>query len=63
MSTLERAIDADSKLLFLCSPGNPTAKSIPLSTIEGVAKLFNGLVVVDEAYIDFRLLSPEPHVA
>ena len=41
--------------MFLCSPGNPTAKSIPLSTITTIAndKRYKGLIVVDEAYIDF----------
>lgn len=44
------------KLLFLCSPGNPTAKAIPLADIEAVAgspEAKNVLVVVDEAYVDF----------
>ena len=44
-----------TKLLFICSPGNPTCKAIPLSEIEKVASSnqYNGLVVVDEAYVDF----------
>ena len=45
-----------TKLLFICSPGNPTCKAIPLSEIEKVASNtddYSGLVVVDEAYIDF----------
>lgn len=39
----------------MCSPGNPTAKSIPLSDIRQLASSpsYNGLVIVDEAYIDF----------
>jgi histidinol-phosphate aminotransferase len=44
------------KLLFLCSPGNPTAKAIPLDDIETIAsspKAENLIVVVDEAYVDF----------
>jgi histidinol-phosphate aminotransferase len=44
------------KLLFLCSPGNPTAKAIPLEDIErvtGAKEARNLLVVVDEAYVDF----------
>jgi len=42
------------KLMFICSPGNPTAKAIPLSDIRKIAEsTFNGLIVVDEAYIDF----------
>ena len=41
--------------MFLCSPGNPTAKAIPLSDIEAIASSsqYSGLVVVDEAYVDF----------
>jgi histidinol-phosphate aminotransferase len=44
------------KLIFLCSPGNPTAKAIPVADIERIvtsAEAQNAIVVVDEAYIDF----------
>lgn len=41
------------KLLFLCSPNNPTGNSYSLEEIETVLNLFDGLVVVDEAYYDF----------
>lgn len=48
------AIDEKTKLLFLCSPGNPTAKVIPNSVVETIlARFTTGIVVVDEAYIDF----------
>jgi len=42
-------------LLFICSPGNPTCKAIPLQDIEKIASSnqYSGLVVVDEAYVDF----------
>lgn len=45
----------DLKLLFICSPGNPTGTLIPLDVIKRVLenKNFKGVVVVDEAYIDF----------
>lgn len=43
--------DANLKLIFICSPNNPTANS--LENIEKVLQKFNGIVVVDEAYIDF----------
>jgi histidinol-phosphate aminotransferase len=46
-------VSKDAKLLFLCSPNNPTGFSIPLVEIENILKEFNGIVVVDEAYIDF----------
>jgi len=42
------------KLMFVCSPGNPTAKSIPLADIEKLAmSSYGGIIVVDEAYVDF----------
>ncbi|KAL7560026.1 hypothetical protein ACA910_013517 [Epithemia clementina (nom. ined.)] len=48
------AITPTIKLLFLCSPGNPTSKALPLSDIEEiVSKAPNTLVVVDEAYVDY----------
>ena len=45
----------DLKLLFICSPGNPTGTLIPLDSITRVLENtnFRGVVVVDEAYIDF----------
>lgn len=42
-----------SKLLFICSPNNPTGNDIQLEAIEFLAANFKGIVVVDEAYIDF----------
>ncbi len=42
-----------SKILFICSPNNPTANSFESEKIEKLIKNFNGLVVIDEAYIDF----------
>lgn len=42
-----------SKLLFLCSPNNPTANSFSADKIESLIKGFKGIVVIDEAYIDF----------
>jgi histidinol-phosphate aminotransferase len=49
------ATTEQTKLLFICSPGNPTCKAIPLEDIEAIASSsqYNGLVVVDEAYVDF----------
>lgn len=43
----------NSKLLFLCSPNNPTGNSFKAKYIERLIKEFNGIVVIDEAYIDF----------
>ena len=39
--------------MFLCSPNNPTGNSFDKSTVEILLKSFNGIVVLDEAYIDF----------
>ena len=49
--------DPAIKLVFLCSPGNPTGTLLALDDIRAVldAPAFHGLVVVDEAYIDFAL--------
>lgn len=47
------AADNQTKLLFLCSPNNPTGNSFSTSEMEGLLTKFNGIVVVDEAYIDF----------
>jgi len=45
--------NANSKLLFLCSPNNPTGNSFEAKSIERLIKEFKGIVVIDEAYIDF----------
>ena len=54
---LDRAFDAhpDLKLLFICSPGNPTGTLIPLDAVRRIAEnpKFKGVIVVDEAYVDF----------
>lgn len=42
-----------SKILFLCSPNNPTANSFESESIKQLVSKFKGLVVIDEAYIDF----------
>ncbi len=42
-----------SKMLFICSPNNPSGNSFPLAQIQEIASLFQGITVVDEAYIDF----------
>ncbi len=48
-----KVADANSKLLFLCSPNNPTGNSFSAKKVEKLLNSFNGLVVIDEAYIDF----------
>ncbi len=46
-------MDEHSKLLFICSPNNPTGNRIASAKIRELLTKFNGLVVIDEAYIDF----------
>ncbi|MFY0591057.1 histidinol-phosphate transaminase [Roseivirga sp.] len=48
-----KAVDANTKIIFICSPNNPSGNDVDLAKIEEVVKNFKGLVVVDEAYIDF----------
>ena len=43
----------NSKILFLCSPNNPTANSFNANKLEELINGFKGIVVIDEAYIDF----------
>ncbi|MCL4131445.1 UNVERIFIED_CONTAM: hypothetical protein GTU68_005864 [Idotea baltica] len=45
--------DSESKLIFVCSPNNPTGNSIDVSSIESLAAASKAYIVVDEAYIDF----------
>ncbi|MEH0156603.1 histidinol-phosphate transaminase [Limibacter armeniacum] len=47
------ATDSNTKIIFVCSPNNPTGNSLHQADIEFLLKNFDGLVVVDEAYIDF----------
>jgi histidinol-phosphate aminotransferase len=47
------AVDANTKLLFICSPNNPTGNNMSRADIELLIKKFKGLVVIDEAYINF----------
>ena len=45
--------DKRAKLLFICSPNNPTANAMNYHDVEFIIIKFNGIVVIDEAYIDF----------
>lgn len=47
------ACDANTKVIFLCSPNNPTGNSLNREQIEKIVTHFDGIVVIDEAYIDF----------
>lgn len=46
-------LDENTKIIFLCSPNNPTGNSFSEASVEKLLNRFSGLVVVDEAYIDF----------
>jgi histidinol-phosphate aminotransferase len=50
---LETLVDANTKLIWLCSPNNPTGNALNRADIEMVLNNFNGIVVIDEAYINF----------
>ena len=50
---LLEACDANTKLMFVCSPNNPTGNAFPVGEILKLAEAFDGMLVVDEAYIDF----------
>ncbi|WP_303918150.1 histidinol-phosphate transaminase [Draconibacterium sediminis] len=54
--------DKNTKLIFLCSPNNPTGNSLNKDAMLELANQFHGLVIIDEAYIDFapgKTLMPE----
>ncbi|TND09165.1 MAG: histidinol-phosphate aminotransferase [Bacteroidetes bacterium] len=53
IDSISEAIDENTKLIFICSPNNPTGNSMEREDIEIVLNNFDGIVVVDEAYINF----------
>jgi histidinol-phosphate aminotransferase len=50
---IENLIDKNTKIIWICSPNNPTGNSFKREDIEMVLNNFNGIVVIDEAYINF----------
>lgn len=63
------AADAHTRLMWVCSPNNPTGNAFSLQQLETLANNFSGVLVVDEAYIDFSsqpsmltVLSKHPNV-
>src|SRR6476620_5758237 len=50
---LENLVDENTKLIWVCSPNNPTGNSMNREDVETILNNFNGIVVVDEAYINF----------
>ena len=53
MEGIAEAIDENTKIIFICSPNNPTGNSINRADIETILANFQGLVVIDEAYINY----------
>jgi histidinol-phosphate aminotransferase len=53
LDALPKTFDATTKIIFLCSPNNPTGNLLSRDKIVSVLKKFYGIVVIDEAYIDF----------
>jgi histidinol-phosphate aminotransferase len=53
LDALKNSFDATTKILFLCSPNNPSGNLLSRDKIEQVLRKFYGIVVIDEAYIDF----------
>lgn len=47
------AIDENTKLIFICSPNNPSGNLMSVQSIKKILANFKGIVVIDEAYIDF----------
>lgn len=50
---IEKALDKNTKLIFICSPNNPTGNTINKESILYLLNNFEGIVILDEAYIDF----------
>lgn len=53
ISNILEVVDRNSKIIFLCSPNNPTGNSFSEEGVLDILENFSGLVVIDEAYIDF----------
>ena len=54
IDVIKGGLDDHTKIVFVCSPNNPTGNLLNPTSIEWLLKNFNGIVVVDEAYIDFE---------
>ena len=53
VAAIMSSVNEKTKLIFVCSPNNPSGNAIPLPQIQSLLDQFSGLLVVDEAYIDF----------
>jgi histidinol-phosphate aminotransferase len=57
VDSIFKRIDSTTKVIFLCSPNNPTGNLLTSARVVEVLKRFGGIVVIDEAYIDFATSS------
>jgi len=53
VDTILESVNENTKIIFLCSPNNPTGNSFSDENVLKLVENFNGLIVIDEAYIDF----------
>lgn len=53
LDAIEASVDENTKLIFVCSPNNPTGNSINRVDIEVLLNSFDGILVIDEAYINY----------
>ncbi|HLA53352.1 MAG TPA: histidinol-phosphate transaminase, partial [Flavitalea sp.] len=53
LPAIENAVDDHTKMIFLCSPNNPTGNAIHREDVEAVLNNYFGIVVIDEAYVNF----------
>ena len=53
LDAMAEAIDNNTKLIFLCSPNNPTGNALHREDVEVILNNYHGMVVIDEAYINF----------
>jgi histidinol-phosphate aminotransferase len=55
VEVIKKTVNTNTKLIFLCSPNNPSGNLLSFEKVEEVINYFKGIVIVDEAYIDFTL--------
>ena len=60
-SRILEACDDNTKIVWLCSPNNPTGNNLNREEIEAILQNFDGIVIVDEAYSDFSNAKPFRH--
>lgn len=55
VAEVQQAVDLNTKLIFLCSPNNPSGNLLSFEKVKEIISGFSGLVIIDEAYIDFTI--------